>query len=250
MLQTSLFKSALLGTAITLASFNLTAHAALTSYTANGKEVVFSSESGVTWTKDANLLGSLFANQGFSTVVNAIITANAGITHGTSAYTLTANDFANNGSASWFGAVSFVHYLNSINYAGSNQWRLPTFTRTVSGFNTPSNGTTAGNELPELFYQELNGTAGSPMPNRAIFDNEQFAGYWSATERDSNNNIAWGFETFNGNQGLAWKSVRYYTWAITPGQIAAVPEPDSVAMLLAGSGLLGVMGLRRRKQAD
>lgn len=71
-----------------LASLN--AHAELTSYNPNGVDLVYSSVSDVTWTKDANLLGSMIASRGFDTVVNEIIAASPIITNtpnGYSSYT-------------------------------------------------------------------------------------------------------------------------------------------------------------------
>ena len=145
-------KSTIIVITLALTVFSHHAQAALSSYSVNGKDLVYSSESNVTWTKDGNLLGSLFASQGFNTVVNAILAANT-----SSSDNLSIDDFSSNGMATWFGAMAYVNYLNSIHYAGNNQWRLPTFSTQTAGFNTPSNGTVAGNELSELFYQELSG---------------------------------------------------------------------------------------------
>ena len=220
------------------------AHAALTPYNLNGIDLVYSSVSDVTWTKDANLLGTMFVSQGFNTVVNAVIAANT-----TSGYSLSADDFSNNGMTTWFGAIAYVNYLNSIEYAGSSQWTLPTFSSQIEGFNTPSNGTTIGNELSELFYQELGGIQGSNIPNTASFENEQFWAYWSATEYLSDPNYAWTFATYDGYQyrGEIKDIFPFYVWAVSTEQIAAIPEPESIAMLLAGLGLIGI-AIRRNRE--
>jgi PEP-CTERM motif len=44
-------------------------------------------------------------------------------------------------------------------------------------------------------------------------------------------------------------TITAYTDALSPFAIAAVPEPESYAMMLAGLGLVGAM-VRRRKQAQ
>lgn len=231
------------------------AHATLTSYTVNGKDVVYSSVSNVTWTKDANLLGTMFASQGFDTVVNAIIAASPTINNTpnlyspTGTYTLSASDFYSSGQTTWFGAMAYINYLNSINYGGSNQWYLPTVANTTSGFNTSTNGTAKGDELVELFYQDLNGTARSNIPNTATFDNEQASILWSGTEYAPNPNFAWFFDTSVGRQRNDLKDSdikdnRFYAWAVSPGQITTVPEPQSVALMLAGLSLVAAM--RRR----
>lgn len=249
------------------------AQATLTSYTANGKDVVYSSVSDVTWTKDASLLDSMFASQGYNTVVNNILAVSPTISNipnilsPTGNYTLTEGDFGRFG-VSWFGAMAFINYLNNINYAGSNQWRLPTvtdtgvpgldfgFNGTDYGYNTYTNGTAAGNELSELYYQEL-GSKGdydtngnrqfdSGIKNTTTFDNDRGNNYWSGIEYAPNASNAWTFATYDGSQAAWIKNLKYLVWAVSPGQISAVPEPESVALLLAGVGLVaGVMRRRR-----
>lgn len=139
------------------------AQAALTGYTSNGVDVVYSSVSDVTWTKDANLLGTLFATQGFSTVVNNILAVSPTISNTpngyspTGTYTLNSVDFRSDGRTSRFGAKAFINYLNSTNYGGSTQWCLQTIaiqTRDTF-YNIVGNGSIAGDEYSELYYQEL-----------------------------------------------------------------------------------------------
>ncbi|MDP8568973.1 Lcl domain-containing protein [Methylophilus aquaticus] len=239
----------LIGSVMLLAATQ--AHATLTSYTSNGVDVVYSSVSDVTWTKDANLLGSMIASQGFSTVVNNILAVSPAISNTpnyfspTGTYTLTISDFSSNGRVSWFGAMAFINYLNSNNYAGSNQWRLPTVVNTAFGYNTATNGTAAGDELVELFSSELGGKEWSNIPDTATFDNEQASVYWSGAEYARDSRYAYNFDTSIGHQYDDDKSYLFYAWAVSPGQISAVPAPP--AAWLFGSGLLGVAGFARRK---
>lgn len=233
-------KPALLASALLFASIN--AHAELTSYNPNGVKLVYSSISDATWTKDANLLASLISTQGHDAIVNAIIAASPTITNtpnGNSPsgiYTLSAADFAENGRTSWWGALGFVNYLNSISYGGSDQWRLPT---TV----------TSSDEFPELFFKELGGKAWRPIPNTATFDNEQSYTYWSGAEYSSAPSVfAWVFSNQNGFQGYGLKVDQRYAWVVTSGLVAAVPEADTYAMLLAGLGVLGAAMRRRRNK--
>lgn len=245
----SAIQSSLIAASFTLSAFSLNAQAALTSYkAAGGVDVVYSSVSDVTWTKDANLLGTLIAastdanNNGTKDVIESIITTGA-----TNGITVTAADFTSSGQASWLGSLAYVSYLNSINYGGSNQWYLPTVANTSFGFNTATNGTTKGDELVELFYSELNGTAGSAIPNTTTFDNEKSSSYWSGTEYAPSPNSAWRFVTHSGTQDRNAKIIIiFYAWAVSPGQIAAVPEPQSMAMLMAGLAVLAGVGRRRR----
>lgn len=256
-------KLSVLAASLALSAFSLNAHATLKSYTSDGKDLVYSSVSNVTWTKDGNLLRTLFASQGFNTVVNAIIAASPTISNTpnpfspTGAYTLKTSDFSSDGSTSWWGALGYVNYLNSISYGGINNWYLPTVANPTFGYNTATNGTAKGDELAELYYQELGSKGfvdvnGDFQPDFGIVDpnntftNEQSYAYWSGTEYPPDPDGAWVFVTRDGSQRNLTKYFQYYAWAVSPGQVAAVPEPESVAMLLIGLGVAGGVARRRR----
>ncbi|HCU84093.1 PEP-CTERM sorting domain-containing protein [Methylophilus sp. UBA6697] len=271
----STIKKAILAASISLASLNT--QAALTSYNANGVDLVYSSVSNVTWTKDGNLLGSMIASDGFHNVINAIITASPLITNTpnywdnyTGVYTVTETDFGSSGQVNWYGAMAFINYLNSINYGGSNQWQLPTVIDrgadgcnyavggTDCGWNVVTNGNLLGNELPELYYTELGGKGsvdsnGNYQPDFGIPATSQFENtshlYFTATEYAPGQSGAWFFSTSDGYQGFTTKLDPWqYVWAITQNPTTTVPEPENLTMLLAGLGLLGV-AVRRSKQA-
>lgn len=234
-----------------LAINSLGANAALTSYSSNGVDLVYSSVSDVTWTKEANLLGSMIVSYGFTSVVSNILTVSPRISNipnyyspaGT--YTLTERDFSSSGVASWFGAMAYVNYLNSIKYGGSNQWYLPGVINTSFNYNSTTNGTVPGDELQELFYSELGGTAFNPIPNTANFNNESSYYFWSGTEYLQRPASAWGFNNFYGIQYDTRKDGLFSVWAVTPGQISAVAEPQGAAMLFVGLGLIAFIACRR-----
>ncbi len=243
-----------------LAINSLGANAALNSYNSNGVDLVYSSVSDVTWTKDGNLLGSLFASKGFNTVVNAIITTSPTITNTpnpfslSGTYTLTTNDFSSNGQVSWFGAMAYVNYLNSISYGGVNNWVLPTIANESFFYNSLGNGTAKGDEFAELFDRELNGSAFTQLlfgrDYVPPFDNWQFYAYWSGTEIATATVSAWYFDNSNGFQFSYLKPSLRYAWAISPGMLAAVPEPKSAAMLFVGLGLLSFVSLSRKRNRE
>ncbi|MDT4288434.1 DUF1566 domain-containing protein [Methylomonas sp. MO1] len=242
-------KPSMLAAGLLLSLTTLTAEASLTSYTgAGGAGLVYSSVSNVTWTQDANLFKTLYdANNNLVNLITAV----------TPSYTDPANgiqaigdggaidDFDTaSGRLSWWGAKAFVNYLNSINYAGSIQWRLPT-SNAIVGYNG-----TAGNELGQLFYSELGGgTAGNTIPNTANFTNEQAYVYWYGTEYAPNPTSAWLFNTIIGLQAYSDKTIQLYAWAVSPGQVAAAPVPAPGAIWLMGTGLLGLLGVKRREHA-
>ena len=119
--------------------------------------------------------------------------------------------------------------------------------------------------MAHLFYNGLGNTGdyavngmytpGSSL-NTGPFINFQLT-YWSGTEYEFDTGNAWYFST-NGLQKWRNKSAlvqtgpgKYYTipiyaLAVRPGDVAAVPEADTWALLLVGLGLVGTAVRRRR----
>lgn len=228
----------------------LNAEATLTPYTSAGQSLVYSSVSNVTWTQDANLLGTMEAsnpnliNTIISTIGSISDTANYFDTPSDSGYhTLSTNDFGNHGLVTWFGAQAFVSYLNTINYGGSHQWALPSV-----GANQQSGYNQASGQFSQLFYNELYGSAFSTIPDTDNFTNEQIYSYWLGTESASDSYYAWSFDTYYGYQDAGWDKLwQFSVWAVCPGLVSAVPVPGTV--WLFGTGLVGLLGLKRRGHA-
>jgi hypothetical protein len=216
---------------------------------------VYDSGLNVTWTQDANLLGTLegvYQSTSYNTVVNAVIAAdptinympNANANSGSVVYNLSTSDFGSGGLVDWWAAQAYVQYLNSQNFGGSSQWALPS---------TPSNGltgigynSTESGQLGELFYKQLNGIALSPMPSGPFSNVQYSAAYWSGTEF-AYPYSAWSFYTVGGGQGASGNDMYFqsYAWAVSPGNLAAVPLP--AAFWLFGSALAGYIGFNRHK---
>lgn len=236
---------------------------------------MYSSVSNATWTADANLLGTMINTQGYDTVVNAIIAASPIIYDSpnyydgsynnydgdngrpfSGQYALSASDFTrpslsrNQGRTSWFGAKAFINYLNSINYAGSNQWAFPSQLAlpTASASGNPEVG-----QFGELFYNELGGVHNAFIPDTSTFSNEKTRGYWQATEypfaalSTPAYAYSYAFNTATGDNGIETKPTQMYVWAVTPGNLTAVPVPG--ALWLFGTGLFGLFGLKRQRHA-
>ena len=152
------------------------------------------------------------------------------------------------GFMNWYTAQSWIGAMNSADYLGYSNWRLPT-SDTCSGFNC------TGSEMGHLFYNELGGAAGSSIAathnaNYSLFSNIQTNDYWSGTEYAPNNGPAgpaWNFDFHVGYQLAVYKTHYFYAWAVRPGDVAAVPEPAGWALF--GIGLLGLIGVARRRLA-
>ena len=221
------------GLLLSLTTFN--ANALTTAYTSGGQNLVYSSLGNITWTGDANLLDTLEASN--PNLVSTIINTIGFISDSLGVHTLTDEDFGTFGLVTWYGAQAYIEYLNNINYAGSNQWSLP------SAGTDPQNGySQTGGQLGQLFYNELGGAADVVIPYTGNFTNMWAADYWYTTEWGDEG--AWVFSDQIGVQYENFKMNQFYAWAVSPGQVSAVPVP--AAAWLFGPALLGLLGFKRR----
>ena len=179
----------------------------------------------------------------------------------------------------WASNLSFYDSVRKVTYT---DWRLPN-TGPVNGVAmTPEpfpggyasswNGSTdvgynigapgsafpgsKGSEMAYLFYNDLgnkgsydvNGVPqpGSGLVNTGPFSNFQPYFYWSGTQYAFDTSKAWTFDS-NGFQKMRSKSLLpMYALAVRPGDVAAVPEANIWALLLAGLGLVGAAVRRQR----
>jgi hypothetical protein len=213
-----------------------------------GNGLIYDNATNITWAKDANLFQTQAA--GNANLVADIIAANNGVIHDipnsfdNGIYTLTSTDFtASSGTLDWWGAQAWIGYLNKASYDGYNNWALPTASLNISGFGFNQ----TGSQMGELFYNELGGVAFSSIStthnvNYNLFTNVQISPYWS----DSNSpDGAWSFFFGTGYEfPFNYKNGQYYAWAVRPGDVSSVPLP--AAFWLFGSGLMGLLGFKRR----
>jgi hypothetical protein len=150
-------------------------------------------------------------------------------------------------------------YHDSVRNVDYSDWRLPTALDQTGIY--PCEGYNCiGSEMGHLFHTEgglamVNNIEQSILSSTTLddyFTNMQASWYWSSTVYDPSlppYNSAWVFDNFNGYQYGSSQSNEFYAWAVRPGDVAPIPEPESYAMLLAGLGLLGFLARRRKQQA-
>ena len=187
-----------------------------------------------------------------------------------------------NGRMNWWAATSWAAGLD---YGGYNDWRLASnspvngssfkYIKAKDGSTDVGyNITSPHSELSYMYHVNLglkdyydttgayqadfgifgNGTsngvdnASIGQKNIGLVNNMQSLFYWSGSEyAPISPGTAWSFGTFgifSGNQDWFGKSYYFFAWAVRPGDVAAVPIPSSFWLL--GSGLVGLIGLKRR----
>lgn len=217
-------------------------------------------------------LGSIF---GVSSVAQAALVDRGGgliydtdlnITWLSDANYAKTSGYDSDGLMTWFYANQWaanLSYNDSVRNQTLTGWRLPTTLqpdascagqRNLYGYGLVSSGAgCSGSEMGHLFYSELGGTSYSWIQNGnngklALFQNVQTDKYWSATEYGPNNGYAWVY-LFYGYEMQENKSWTNFAWAVRDGDVGAAPSaaPVPAAVWLLGSGLLGLIGVARRK---
>lgn len=173
-------------------------------------------------------------------------------------------------AASWAADLSFY---NPATQQTLNNWRLPVFgpvngvsfdyTHTTDGSTDAGfNITSPNSELAYMFHVNLSnssyytptgelsgcdsGSGSYCLSNVGPFTNLQPDKYWYGVEYEPTPDTgAWYFGMMGGFQYPDGKTYPAYAWAVRDGDVAAVPEADTWAMLLAGLAIVGMAARRR-----
>lgn len=194
--------------------------------------------------RDANL--DSVVDGYFDNVLNLTWVRNAQLASGSP-----QDDGSNNsdGLLTWASAQTWVAGLT---VAGVGGWRLPSIDTACNGSGTGYGCNAPAGELGYMFYVNLGGLATLPIStlpqnaNHALFSGIADVGYWSGQTLASDPDQA-GVQLYNeGYQDFAFKSLsENAAWAVQTGDVLAVPEPASVALLLSGLLLIAHRRLHR-----
>lgn len=185
-----------------------------------------------------------------------------------------------NGPMEWPSANTWANALTVGTFSG---WRLPKILDTGApgcdlgfaggtdcGYNVQTKsgdptkfeaGQTVYSEMAHLFYVTLGNKGYCPpgdatcagsqpgwgLTNMGSFQNMEYGDHWSGTKYAPDPDLAWRFNTGGtaGSQYFELQDEALYALAVRPGDVAAVPEPKTYAMLLLG--LSAVMVVVRRR---
>lgn len=204
-----------------LFSIGIISTANATLVTRLGGLAVYDTERDITWLADANAAAGTSFDDGFNTT---------------------------DGLMTWSSANAWAA---SLDVGGFTDWRLPSALN-LDGSAPCSGSNCTDSEMGNLFYNELDGTAGNSLvsstdPDLDLFSNIQNYTYWSNTEFASFDGLAWAFGTEIGNQFPSDKNFNFHAWAVRTGDVgaSAIPEPGTISLI--GLSLAGLLGLRRRK---
>lgn len=172
--------------------------------------------------------------------------------------------FDADGLMKWAQAATWA---NNLVYGGFDDWRPPTLNPADTscgsncnpggGFPQQSYGyNCTGGELSGLFDTDLDikvgesvlvqtGDTAEQIANLALFSNVQDFGYWSGTQYAPESDRAWGFYANGGFQNFVYKEFSLWAVAVRPRDVAAVPEPQTLALALLALG--ATLAVRRRR---
>jgi hypothetical protein len=160
--------------------------------------------------------------------------------------------YSANGLMTWDESVAWAAQLSfhdSVRNVDHSNWRLPNA--------VAQNFFTTGSELAHLRAD----LGGAPTVNLyatatptllALFSNITPGLYWPGNQYSPGSLASLDFVAGQGSQegyNTGPNATRHYAWAVSEGNIAAaVPEPDTYVLLLAGLAVIGLLARHRHTE--
>ena len=227
-------------------------HAALVP---NGNGTVYDDDFDLYFLQDPNYASINLSDQRVNEIIEAVGTIGN--------HELTMSDFQDGngnytGQMTWWGAQAWVDQLS---FAGMDNWQLPTILLPDSDCTTDAAGTAPsqdstgynckGSDLGHLFYVEIGASAGNPITTGLQEALDKFGiipndDYWSNGPTDVPLNFEPYTFSYLGQQTKTSGGSIAMAWPVHPAT-PTVPLPAT--LWLFGSGLLGLLGIARRKMA-
>jgi hypothetical protein len=178
--------------------------------------------------------------------------------------------YDSDGRMNWNTATAWADgltYYDTVRDTLWDDWRLPTVVDTgssgcdfsYSGTDCGFNVDTSSSEMASLFYDALGNlgahdTDGSEFQADSWFTHtgpfinlQSISYYWTGLEYAPIPSTAWYFDFRTGLQGgSSDKSTNeHFAWAVRDGDVAEVPEPSIIILML--TGIIGIGFIGRRK---
>ncbi|UOA09829.1 DUF1566 domain-containing protein [Methylobacter sp. S3L5C] len=138
-----------------------------------------------------------------------------------------------NGKMEWSTAVAWA---NGLDYAGYTDWVLPTINQFTNQLGPVLSKIGRGNG-------DKDHSGDKDDSKYDLFTNVKNDKYWSSEDAGKDKTRA--FDIKGGKQSDEKYNKDLYAWAVRSGDVATVPLPGAVWLFL--TGMIGVMGLNRRK---
>ena len=169
------------------------------------------------------------------------------------------------GQLTWPNALAWA---DALEYGGFDDWRLPSALNFTGTGPSPCFGYCAGSELGHMFFVNLQGNAGQSIldaankPNLALFTNLQpgeYGSFWTGTQLASSDSNVYAMVLYQwaGYQTSQWSHDSDQgphgvnpgqAWAVRNGDVAAIPEPTALSLMLAGAAFMGLLQLGRARR--